>query len=185
MDERRLAGALAGFAVALVVIAVPLLLVAALGSAWLAGLITGDESEVARDTAAEVLRWLVPAADRSLFAALAASGLAAVDDYATAALGYALGSVAGLVLIVLRVEPDGIIAVAWGMALNGTIAMLVPAGALALRGVRMRISAASVRPSGPPLRPAPRHVRRRRLPAARAPGSLRRLSPVRRPPRHG
>jgi len=150
--EQRLAGELAGFGLALVMIAVPLVLVAELGAGWLAGLLTGDESEVAKDTAADALRWIVPAAVAHLFAALAASGLAALDDYGSAAFGYAAGSVAGLALILARVEPDGIIAVAWGMALNGTIAMTVPAAALAVRAARARMPTGAVRPTGPPLR---------------------------------
>jgi O-antigen/teichoic acid export membrane protein len=150
-DEGRLAGELVGFAVALVVVSVPLVLVTELGAHWVAGLLTGDESGVARDTAADVLRWVVPAGVAHLFAALAASGLAALDDYGTAAVGYAVGSAAGLVLILARVEPDGIIAIAWGMALNGTIAMLVPAVGLALRAARRRMPTRAVRPSGPPL----------------------------------
>lgn len=150
-EEGRLAGELAGFAVALVVISVPLVLVTELGAHWVAGLLTGDESEVARDTAADILRWVVPAGVAHLFAALAASGLAALDDYGTAAFGYAVGSAAGLALIIVRVEPDGIIAIAWGMALNGTIAMLVPAAGLALRAARTRMPTRAIKPSGPPL----------------------------------
>jgi peptidoglycan biosynthesis protein MviN/MurJ (putative lipid II flippase) len=150
-QESRLAGDLAGFAVALVVIAVPLVLVAELGASFVARLLTG-ESDVAQDTAAEVLRWVVPAGVAHLFAALAASGLAAIDDYGTAALGYAIGSAAGLTLTLARVEPDGIIAVAWGMMLNGTIALLVPAVGLALHATRLRMPRGAVRPTGPPLR---------------------------------
>src|SRR4029450_12123217 len=48
----------------------------------------------------------------SLPAGLPASPLAALDDYGTAALGYAAGSAAGLAFILLRSEPDGILAVA-------------------------------------------------------------------------
>jgi hypothetical protein len=150
-DEQRLAGELAGFAVALVVIAVPLVLVAELGAGWLAGLLVGGESEVAKDTAADALRWIIPASVAHLFAALAASGLAALDDYGTAAFGYAAGSVAGLTLILVRVEPDGIIAIAWGIALNGAIAMTVPAVALVVRAARARMPTAAARPSGRPL----------------------------------
>jgi hypothetical protein len=149
--DNRLAGSLAGLAVALAVVAVPVLLVAELGASWVAGLLTGDESEVARETAADVLRWVVPAAVAHLFAALAASGLAALDDYGTAAFGYALGSAASLALILLRVDSDGIIAIAWGMALNGAIAMLVPVAALGLRAAREQVPRAAVRPTGPPL----------------------------------
>ncbi len=151
-DEHRLAGELAGFAGALAIIAVPILLVAVLGAGWLAELLTGDESAIAQETAADALRWVVPAGVAHLFAALAASGLAALDDYGTAALGYAVGSLAGLTLILLRVEPDGIVAVAWGVALNGAIAMLVPLVALALRASRASMPVGAVRPTGPPLR---------------------------------
>jgi hypothetical protein len=150
-DESRLASDLAGFGVALVVIAVPLVLVAELGATWLAGLLTGNESEIAQETAAEVLRWVVPAAVAHLFAALAASGLAALDDYGTAAFGYAVGSAAGLTLILVRVEDDGIVAVAWGIALNGTIAMTVTAAGLAIRARRARMPTTAVRPTGAPL----------------------------------
>lgn len=151
-DEGRLAGELAGFALALAVIALPLVLVAELGAGWLAGLLVGDGSAVAQDTAADALRWIVPAAVAHLFGALAASGLAALDDYALAAFGYAAGSAAGLALILARVEPDGIIAVAWGMTLNGTIALLVPVLGLAVRAAQARMPTRAVRPTGPPLR---------------------------------
>jgi hypothetical protein len=150
--EERLAGELAGFAIALGVIAVPTLLVAELAAGPLAELLTGDRSGVARDTAADALRWMLPAGVAHLFAALAASGLAALDDYATAALGYALGSAAGLTLILVRVDEDGIVAVAWGMALNGLVAMVVPVVGLAIRATRERMPRTAVRPTGPPLR---------------------------------
>ncbi len=142
-DEQRLAGELAGYGLALLVVAVPLVLAAELGAETLAEVLTGGESEVATSTAAEALRWMVPAGVAQLYAAVAVSGLAALDDYGTAAFGYAAGSVAGLALIVLRVEPDGISAVAWGVALNAAI-VLVPAVALAVRAARERVPAAAV-----------------------------------------
>jgi hypothetical protein len=151
-QEQRLAGELAGFSLALGVFAVPLLLATLVGADQLAAVLTGSGSEVAQDTAAEALLWMGPAAVAHLFAALAASGLAALDDYGTAAVGYALGSAAGLVLIVLRVEPDGIIAVGWGMALNGTIAMVVALAGLVYKAARTRMPAAAVRPSGAQMR---------------------------------
>ena len=150
--ETRLAGELAGFAIALGVFAVPLLLVAAFAAGQLAELLTGDGSELAQDACADALRFIVPAAVAHLFAGLAASGLAALDDYGTAALGYAAGSLAGLVLILLRVEPDGIVAVAWGIALNGTISAAVPLGALAYRAARTQMPRTAILPSGQPLR---------------------------------
>ena len=150
-DERRLAGSVAGFATALAVVAVPLLLVAELAAGPIAGLLTGNGSDVAQDTCADALRWMVPAAVAHLFAGLAASGLAALDDYATAALGYAAGSAAGLVLILALVDSEGIVAVAWGMTLNGVVALLAPAVGLTWRARRSSMPATAVRPAGPPL----------------------------------
>lgn len=147
-EERRLAGELAGFASALAVIALPLLAAAELGADPIASLLTGGDSEIARDAAVDALRWMVPAAVAHLFAGLAASGLAALDDYATAAFGYAAGSAAGLALILTRVGDDGIEAVAWGMALNGAIALAVPVVGLAVRGRSARMPARAVRPTG-------------------------------------
>jgi hypothetical protein len=151
-EAGRLAGELAGYAAALLVIAAPLVLAAELWADSLAGLLVGDQAAVARETAADALRWMVPAGVMHLFSGLAASGLAALDDYGTAALGYAAGSAAGLTLIVLRAEPDGIVAVAWGTLLNGAIALLVPASWLAVRALRAAMPATAIRPSGPPFR---------------------------------
>jgi O-antigen/teichoic acid export membrane protein len=148
----RLAGELAGYAAAICVIAVPLLVVAELWADEVARHLTGDESDVARATAADALRWMVPAGVLHLFAGIAASGLAALDDYGTAAAGYAAGSALGLALILLRVEPDGIVAVAWGVTLTGAIALLVPSCGLVVNALRWRMPATAVRPSGLPLR---------------------------------
>jgi O-antigen/teichoic acid export membrane protein len=150
-EERRLAGELAGYAAATAAVAVPLVLAAELAADPVARLLTGGGSELAEATAAEALRWMVPAAAAHLFAGLLASGLAALDDYGTAALGYAVGSAAGFALILARVEPDGIVALSWGMGLNGTVAALVPLGGLALRARAARMPRGAVRPSGPPL----------------------------------
>jgi hypothetical protein len=150
-DEGRLAGEMAADALALALFAVPLILAAELGAQPFAELLTGG-SAVAKDTAADVLRWVVPAATAYLFAGLAASGLAARNDYGTAALGYAAGSVAGLTLILLRVDEDGVIAVAWGMALNGAIALLVPVAALTVRALRARMPSGALRPRSTKLR---------------------------------
>jgi hypothetical protein len=83
--------------------------------------------------ASEALVFLVPAAVAHLFAALCASGLAAHNSYATAAAGYALGSVLGLTLILWRIDEDGIVACAWGTLLNGAVTLAVPLTALAVR----------------------------------------------------
>jgi peptidoglycan biosynthesis protein MviN/MurJ (putative lipid II flippase) len=138
--EQRLAAETLGWAVSLAALALPAVLLALLASGWVAGLLTGNLPDAARDTAASVLPWMVPAAILQLYAALAASALAALDDYGTAAVGFVVGSVSGLALILLRVDADGIVAVAWGMFLNGALALLVPVVALAARG-RPRLGA--------------------------------------------
>jgi hypothetical protein len=150
-QEGLLAGEIAGYAGAIAVVAVPLLLVSELATGQLADLLTGGTSKVAEDAASDALRWMVPAAVAHLFAGLAASGLAALDDYATAAFGYAAGSAAGLSLMLARVEPDGIVAVGWGMMLNGAISLLVPLAGLAWRARRERMPRGAVRPTGSPL----------------------------------
>ena len=122
-QDRRLAGELAGYATALLVVSIPLVLAAEFAADPLGGLLTGNESVVAGSTAADALQWMVPAGVVYLFAGLAASGLAALDDYATAAAGFALGSATGLVFILARVEPDGIVAIAWGMMLTASVAL--------------------------------------------------------------
>jgi hypothetical protein len=132
--ERRLAGTVAEFA------ANPL-----------AGVLTGSGGPGAQEACAEALRWMVPAACAHLFAGLAASGLAALDDYATAAFGYAAGSAAGMGLILATVDADGLVAVSRGMALNGAVALLVPLGGLAWRAAHTRMPATAVRPHGEPL----------------------------------
>ncbi len=147
----RLASEIAGYAVALAAVAVPLVLVTEVFAMQIADVLTGDGTVVSQDAAAAALRWMVPAAAVQLYAGLAASGLAGLDDYVTAACGYAAGSVTGLVFILARVEPDGIIAVAWGMTLNAGIAFAVPCIGLAVRARRTRMPRRAVRPTGPPL----------------------------------
>jgi putative peptidoglycan lipid II flippase len=150
-DERRLAGEVAGYVLAIAAVAVPLVVLAEVAATPIADVLTGGGSDVARDAAADALRWMVPAAVAHLFAGLAASALGALDDYATAALGYAAGSLSGLALLLVRVEPDGIIAASWSVALNGSVALSIPLAALAFRALRTRMPRAAVRPSGPPL----------------------------------
>ena len=150
-EESRLAGTTAGFAIALALVGAPLILIALFAADPLGGLLTGHGSEVARDACAEALRWIVPAAVCHLFVGLSASALAALDDYATPALGYAVASAAGLALIVARVDEDGIAAVSWGMGLSAAVALAIPAVVLAWRALRTSMPASATRPSGAPL----------------------------------
>jgi O-antigen/teichoic acid export membrane protein len=132
-DDRRLSSETAAYAVSIGVVAVPVLVLGIVFARPIADVLTGSGPQEALDAAAEALPWMILAGVGQFTAGLLASALAALDDYVVAASGYITGSVAGLVLILVRIEQDGTIAVAWGMALNATIATLVPAAWLARR----------------------------------------------------
>src|SRR5205085_8921719 len=87
--------------------------------------------------AGRALTWIVPAAFGQLLAALAASALAARDSYAPAAAGFGLGGIAGLVTFVALADSHGLIALAWGLALNAALALVLPLTALLLHGGRV------------------------------------------------
>lgn len=150
-EADRLASEVVAQLLALALLAVPLVVVAETGADTFARVLTGAGSEVARDTAASALRWMVPAAAAYLFAGVASSALAAFDDYGTAALGYGFGSVLGLTYILARADPDGIGAVPRGMMLNAGVSLAVPAVALAVRAIRTEMPRTAVRPGGPRL----------------------------------
>ena len=132
-DEGTFGAVLASYALAVSTVAVPVLALGVLASDWSAGQLTGGLPPSASRTAADALVFLIPAAVAHLFAALAASALAAHDSYGTAAAGYALGSALGLGLILWRVGEDGIVACAWGTFLNAAVALVVPLAALGVR----------------------------------------------------
>jgi O-antigen/teichoic acid export membrane protein len=144
-DGGRLSSETVAYAVAMATVAVPALVVAILAAHPIADVLTGSGPTEALDAAAEALPWMVVAGIGQFVAGLLASALAALDDYVVAAVGYVTGSVAGLALIVLRVNQDGTIAVAWGMALNAAIATLLPAVWLARRARSEAMPAAAAR----------------------------------------
>jgi hypothetical protein len=150
--ERRLGAEAAAYALTLGVLAVPLLALAVFAGHPVSWLLTGAGPRAARDTAADALPWMMLAAALQLFAGLAASALAALDDYVVSAVGYSVASVAGLVFILAPVDADGIQSIAWGMAVNGAIALLVPVAALAARARREAMPATAVVPGGRPFR---------------------------------
>ena len=149
--ERRLGQETAAWAVALAAVAVPLLVVGVVLARPAAALLTGFGPEAARDAAESVLPLMILAAIAQLYAGLAASALAALDDYLTAAVTYIVASVVGLVYILVRVDADGIDAVAVGMALNGLLAVSLPTLALFLRARREAMPRGAVSPAGQPL----------------------------------
>src|SRR5438128_4219224 len=88
--EGRLGGEFRAFALAFLALAIPVSVLVAVFSGPLGDLITGDLPPRSAHIAGRALAVLVPAASGQLLAALAASALAAVDGYGTAAAGVAL-----------------------------------------------------------------------------------------------
>ena len=169
---------LSSYALALALVAVPAIALGVLANDWTAEQLAGGLPPIAQETAADALVFLVPAAIAHLYAALAASGLAAFDSYGTAAAGYALGSILGLAVILWRVDEDGIVACAWGpLAERGRDAL----GAADRAGAARRL--------GTPRRGRHRcplcRVGARYGAADRASGVLRRLPSLRQRPRDG
>ncbi len=128
--EGRLGGETRAYTVAFLLLAVPVCVLVAVFSRPLGDLITGNLPPRAAHVAGRALAVLVPAAFGQLLAALAASALAAVDSYGTAAAGYALGGLAGLGVFAALADGHGIVALAWGLAVNAAIAIAVPVVAL-------------------------------------------------------
>ncbi|HET7572848.1 MAG TPA: hypothetical protein VFJ77_09315, partial [Gaiellaceae bacterium] len=133
-DESGLGGETRAFALAILAVAAPVCVAVWLLSRPLGELITGSLPATSAHVAARALVVLVPAAFVQLLAALAASALAALDSYGTAATGFALGGVAGLVVFAALAGSSGIVALAWGLGANALCAFAVPVVALARRG---------------------------------------------------
>src|SRR5262245_41802911 len=136
--EGRLGPEFRAYCIAFLVVAVPATLLTALFAGFFGELVTGRLPEASASIAADALPWLVPAAFLQLLAALAASALAARDSYRPAALGFALGGVAGLVFFVLAADAHGIVSLAWGLTLNGAVAVAVPVAVIVIRRSRVR-----------------------------------------------
>ena len=150
-DAHRLGQETAAWAVALAFLAAPAIAVAAVAAGPVADLLTGFGPARARDAAQDVLPLMVLAACAQLYAGLAASALAALDDYLTAAISYIAASFVGLAYILARIDEDGVMAVAVGMALNGAIAVALPTLALVRRARAAAMPRSGVRPSGEPV----------------------------------
>jgi hypothetical protein len=144
-DERRLASETAAYAVVVGLIALPLLVIGLVAARPIADLLTGWGSGAAIDAAAGALPWMIVAGIGQFTAGLLASTLAALDDYVVPALGYVVGSVCGLAVILARIDENGTDAVAWGMALNATLATLIPCAWLVVRARRERMPRGAAR----------------------------------------
>jgi O-antigen/teichoic acid export membrane protein len=133
--DGRLGGESLAYARAFLVLAVPASILVAVFSAPLGDLVTGTLPPRSAHIAARALAILVPAAFGQLLAALAASALAAIDSYGTAAAGFAGGGIAGLVVFAALAGREGIIGLAVGLAVNAAVAIVVPVVGLWRRGV--------------------------------------------------
>jgi hypothetical protein len=131
--DGRLGGESRAYAAAFLALAVPVSALVAVFSGPLGDLITGNLPPRSSHVAGRALAVLVPAAFGQLLAALAASVLAASDSYGTAAAGFALGGVAGLAVFAALADRYGIVALAWGLAVNSAVALGVPLVALVRR----------------------------------------------------
>jgi hypothetical protein len=128
--DGRLGGESRAYAFAFLVLAVPVSTLVAIFSGPLGDLITGSLPPRSAHVAGRALEVLVPAAFGQLLAALAASALAALDSYGTAAAGFATGGLAGLAVFAALADSYGIVALAWGLAVNAAVAFSVPLVAL-------------------------------------------------------
>ena len=110
----------------LAALALPLAAALVVGVAWPHGIASALSSNpAARHQAAVLLPWATAAAVAQILGGLVASALAALDDYSWAAAGFAIGSVAGVVLT-LALVGHGVVAFGWGLALNGAVSLGIP-----------------------------------------------------------
>jgi len=128
--DERLPAEFVSYASALLTIALPTTLLTIVLAHPFGDLLTGNLPPDASSIASRAIVWLVPAAFAQMLAALGASALAARDSYLVAATAYALGGISGLVVFVALASSHGLIALAWGVALNGALAAGLPLVAL-------------------------------------------------------
>jgi hypothetical protein len=133
-SEGRLGSESRAYAVSFLSLAVPVSVLVAVFRNPIGELLTGSLPPRAAEVASSAIVVLVPAAFGQLLAALAASALAALDSYGTAAAGFGLGGIAGLVVFAFLADSHGIVSLAWGLAANAAIAVLVPVLALLRKG---------------------------------------------------
>jgi hypothetical protein len=132
--EDRLTAEFVSYAAAFLAVGVPVSVLTYLLSDQIGDGLTGHLPGVAASVASEAIVFLMPAAFGQLLAALAVSALAAKDSYIVAALGYAAGATANLVVFILLADAHGLIALAWGVSINAAITLAIPLGALLLSG---------------------------------------------------
>jgi hypothetical protein len=134
LADGRLGGEGRAYGIAFLALAVPVCVLVVAFAHPLGELVTGSLPEKSAKVAGTALEILVPAAFVQLLAALAASVLAALDSYGTAALGFGVSGLVGLALFAALADPVGITALAWALLVNALVALAVPTIALVRRG---------------------------------------------------
>ncbi len=129
-ENGRLKAEFVSYASAFLTVAVPVSVLTIAFHHLLGEALTGSLPEISASIAGRALVFLIPAAFAQMLTALSASALAAVDSYIVAAGGYALGGASGLIVFVTLADSHGLIALAWGIAVNGAIALSIPLYAL-------------------------------------------------------
>ena len=142
--EGRLGGEAKAYGAAFLALAVPACVLVVVFAHPLGELVTGSLPERSARVASRALEILVPAAFVQLLAALAASVLAALDSYGTAALGFGASGLVGLALFAGLAGPVGITALAWALLVNATVALAVPLVSLSRRGTLRGPAAARI-----------------------------------------
>jgi hypothetical protein len=132
--EGRLGGESRAYGLAFLALALPVCVLVVVFAHPLGGLVTGSLPASSAHVAARALEILVPAAFVQLLAALAASVLAALDSYGTAAVGFGTSGLVGLAVFAALAGPVGIVGLAWGLLVNALVALAVPLVALLRRG---------------------------------------------------
>jgi peptidoglycan biosynthesis protein MviN/MurJ (putative lipid II flippase) len=135
----RTSGAAAGsYAAAILAVGVPVTLLAWAFAGSLSELLTGKLPDQAADAAAGALPWLVASAFGQVLAALFAATLASRNRFGAAALGFSAGGVLSLIVFVALADEHGLVALAWGLAVNALVSAGVPLVALGSTLERLR-----------------------------------------------
>jgi peptidoglycan biosynthesis protein MviN/MurJ (putative lipid II flippase) len=116
-EQHRLGTELRAYALALTLAAVPALVLAVAFADQFSHLLVANRTS--QGVATDALAWFVAAGLLQLYAALAASTLAAKDDYRIAAFAYSVGSLIALGLFLALAHSQGVIALAWGVTASG------------------------------------------------------------------
>lgn len=136
-EADRLGSELGGYALALALVSAPAVAAGVVVAFAVSGSVTAEAFATA-------LPWFVAAGVLQLFAGLAASALAAFDDYTVAAVAYAVGAVSAVVFFAALLS-HGLKALMWGQVLNGCISLGLPLAALAARRVVLVIRGLDLR----------------------------------------